>query len=258
MSRLKSFPDVAYSAVAMGVLLIAWLVASATGLVQPSYFPTPASLFQSAIDLVKYGYQGHSLAQHVGSSLFRTVAGFAIGVVLGVPLGLFAGYSRITGAMVSPIIAFIRPIPPIAFIPMAVLYFGLGELGKIILIAFVSFNYAQTNAEAGAKQVPLAYLRAAESLGLTRMQTFYYVVVPAALPQIFTGLKVALALSWAVVVAAELVGAQSGLGYMISDAALLLRIPVVFIGIILIGLIGLTLNLTLNAAESRIVHWIGR
>ena len=195
---------------------------------------------------------------HVKSSLLRTLAGFAAGVVVGVPLGLFTGYNARASAMISPIMAFIRPIPPIAFIPMTVLYFGLGEVGKIVLIFFVSFNYVQTNAHAGAANFPIAYRRASESLGLTRWQTFMRIVLPGALPQIFTGLKVALALSWAVVVAAELVGAQSGLGFMISDAALLFRIPVVFIGIALIGAIGLAMNLTLNWLEARIVHWKGR
>ena len=181
-----------------------------------------------------------------------------MGVIIGVPLGLLTGYSRRMGAMISPIMAFIRPIPPIAFIPMAVLYFGLGELGKIVLIIFVSFNYVQANAQAGAASFPIAYRRAAQSIGLTEWQTFVRAVLPAALPQIFTGLKVALALSWAVVVAAELVGAQTGLGFMISDAALLFRIPVVFIGVALIGIIGLLMNLALNFVEARIVHWKGR
>jgi NitT/TauT family transport system permease protein len=106
--------------------------------------------------------------------------------------------------------------------------------------------------------VPIAYIRAARTLGLTPGQIFRKVVFPAALPHIFTGLKVAMALSWAVVVAAELVGAQKGLGFMISDAAQVFQIPVVFIGIALIGFIGLALNMTLSVAESRIVHWKGR
>jgi ABC-type nitrate/sulfonate/bicarbonate transport system permease component len=253
----KRVPDIVYSVGAIVFLLVLWVVASKYW-IKPGYLPTPEELGSTFVDLVKNGYQGQPLTQHIGISLFRTLTGFALGVVVGVPLGLLAGYSRRAGAMISPIMAFIRPIPPIAFIPMAVLYFGLGEVGKIVLILFVSFNYVQANAQAGAANFPIAYRRAAESLGLTRAQTFYRVVLPGALPQIFTGLKVALALSWAVVVAAELVGAQSGLGFMISDAALLFRIPVVFIGIALIGAIGLLLNLTLNYIESRIVHWKGR
>lgn len=251
-------PDVVYSLGAILLLLAIWWLGSALNLIKPDYFPTPATLTRAFLDLIKNGYQGSPLSQHIGISLFRTLVGFASGVVIGIPLGLLAGYSRRIGAMVSPIMAFIRPIPPIAFIPMAVLYFGLGELGKIVLIFFVSFNYVQTNAQAGAANFPIAYRRAAQSLGLTRWQTFYRIVMPGALPQIFTGLKVALALSWAVVVAAELVGAQAGLGFMISDAALLFRIPVVFIGVALIGIIGLLMNLALNFVEARIVHWKGR
>jgi NitT/TauT family transport system permease protein len=258
VDRAKQIPDVAFSVGAIAVLLLAWYLGSLWNLINPTYFPTPATLSGAFLDILKEGYQGHPLSEHIGISLFRTLVGFAVGVIIGVPLGLLTGYSRRIGAMISPIMAFIRPIPPIAFIPMAVLYFGLGELGKIVLIVFVSFNYVQANAQAGAANFPIAYRRAAQSLGLTKSQTFYRIVLPGALPQIFTGLKVALALSWAVVVAAELVGAQTGLGFMISDAALLFRIPVVFIGVALIGLIGLLMNLTLNFIEAKVVHWRGR
>jgi ABC-type nitrate/sulfonate/bicarbonate transport system permease component len=253
----RTVPNIAYSVGAIVALLVFWYVASHY-LVKPGYFPTPEELGTTFVDLVKNGYQGRPLLEHIGISLFRSLTGFVLGALVGVPLGLLAGYSRRAGAMVSPIMAFIRPIPPIAFIPMAVLYFGLGEVGKIVLIFFVSFTYVQANAQAGAANFPIAYRRASQSLGLTRAQTFFRIVLPGALPQIFTGLKVALALSWAVVVAAELVGAQSGLGFMISDAALLFRIPVVFIGIAIIGVIGLALNFALNFVEARIVHWKGR
>lgn len=251
-------PDWVWSVGAIVALLAAWVGLTASGLVKPGYLPSPREIGATLVELVGQGYQGKPLWEHVAISLFRTFSGFVLGALVGVPLGLLTGYSRRAGAMVSPIMAFIRPIPPIAFIPMAVLYFGLGEVGKIVLIFFVSFNYVQTNAHAGAANFPIAWRRAAESLGMTRTQVFVRIVLPGALPAIFTGLKVALALSWAVVVAAELVGAQSGLGFMISDAALLFRIPVVFIGIALIGVIGLLLNWGLNALEARVVHWKGR
>jgi ABC-type nitrate/sulfonate/bicarbonate transport system permease component len=254
----RRIPDVVFSIGAIVALLLVWFVVSHSSWIRPGYLPTPEVLWSTLVELVNDGYQGHPLSEHIKVSLVRTLAGFAAGVLVGVPLGLLTGYSRRAGAMVSPIMAFVRPIPPIAFIPMAVLYFGLGEVGKIVLIFWVSFNYVQANAHAGAANFPIAYRRASESMGLTRAQTFLRIVLPGALPQIFTGLKVALALSWAVVVAAELVGAQSGLGFMISDAALLFRIPVVFIGIALIGVIGLLMNLALNLLEARIVHWKGR
>ena len=254
----REIPDLVFSVLSVALLLLVWTAVSHASFIKPGYLPTPESLWTTFLDLLRDGYQGQPLHVHIQASLLRTLSGFAAGVLVGVPLGLLTGYNRRASAMVSPIMAFIRPIPPIAFIPMAVLYFGLGEVGKIVLIFFVSFNYVQTNAHAGAANFPIAYRRAAESLGLTRWQTFARIVMPGALPQIFTGLKVALALSWAVVVAAELVGAQAGLGFMIADAALLFRIPVVFIGIALIGLIGLAMNLSLNALEAWIVHWKGR
>ena len=258
LTAARRIPDLAYSMGALVALVVVWTVGTEFGFISPSYLPSPRGLATEFVRLVKDGYQGVALTTHIGVSLFRTLTGFVAGALLGVPLGLLTGYSRPAGAMVSPIMAFIRPIPPIAFIPMAVLYFGLGELGKVVLIFFTSFNYVHVNAHAGAANIPIAYKRAAQSLGLTPSQTFFRVILPGSIPQIFTGLKVAMALSWAVVVAAELTGAQAGLGYMISDAALLFRIPVVFIGIALIGVIGLILNLALNFIEDKVVHWKGR
>jgi len=254
----RRVPDAVWSALSIGSIFLVWWAVTTSGLVGPDYLPTPQALFGEFVGLVENGYRGIPLWQHIFASLFRTLTGFVLGVIVGVPTGLMTGYSRVGSAMVSPLMAFIRPIPPIAFIPMAVLYFGLGEVGKIALIFFTAFNYAHVNSHAGAVNVPIAYYRAAESIGLTRVQTFFRVVLPAAIPTIFTGLKVAMALSWAVVVAAELVGAQRGLGFMISDAAQLFRIPVVFIGIALIGVIGLLLNLLLSLIEARLVHWKGR
>lgn len=256
--RAAPVPSFVLSVLSLLVLFILWTVVSTSGMLPQGYLPSPLELAREAAALLKNGYKDSSLFEHVKISLFRTLAGFGLGILFGVPLGLYTGFSRVGGALASPIMAFIRPIPPIAFIPMVVLYFGLGEVGKVVLIFWTSFNYVHVNAHAGAANVPIAYLCAARSLGMTRTQLFTNVVFPAAIPQIFTGLKVAMALSWAVVVAAELTGAQSGLGYMIADAALTFRIPTVFIGIALIGAIGLGLNLALNQIESRIVHWRGR
>lgn len=256
--KRRELPNLVISISSVLVLIVLWIGISTSGWLPPGYLPTPAEMVAELKLLFVSGYRGISLWDHIGISLFRTLTGFILGIAVGIPLGLITGYSRIGGAMVSPIMAFIRPIPPIAFIPMVVLYFGLGELGKVLLIFWTAFNYVHVNAHAGAANVPIAYLRAAQSIGLTRSQTFFRVILPSSIPQIFTGLKVAMALSWAVVVAAELVGAQSGLGYMISDAALVFRIPVVFIGIGLIGAIGLLLSVALNLMETWLVHWKGR
>ena len=254
----RQIPGTVISALSVLFLTVLWVLVSTSGWLPQGYLPTPREMGGELQTLFTAGYKGISIWQHIGISLFRTLTGFVLGIAVGIPLGLVTGYSRVGSAMVSPIMAFIRPIPPIAFIPMVVLYFGLGEVGKVVLIFWTAFNYVHVNAHAGAAGVPIAYQRAAQSIGLTSKQTFFRVILPSAIPQIFTGLKVAMALSWAVVVAAELTGAQSGLGYMISDAALTFRIPAVFIGIALIGAIGLLLNIMLNVMETWLVHWKGR
>lgn len=256
--RPRRVPTPVISTLAVLATIAAWFVVTNTGWISSLYLPTPQQLVSELRTLLSDGYQGTSLAGQIGISLFRTLTGFVIGSTLGVALGLAAGYYRVLGASVNPILAFIRPVPPIAFIPLVVLYFGLGETGKVALITVTAFNYTIVNAQAGAANTPIAFRRAAASLGLKRRQEFMQVIFPAALPSIFTGLRVAMALSWAVVVAAELVGAQSGLGFMVNNAALQLQIPVVFIGIGLIGLIGLILNGVISLAERRVVHWIGR
>ncbi len=257
-ARRHEVPSLVTSVLSIAFLIVVWTVVSTSGKLPSGYLPTPLEIADEVRTLFTVGYKGVPIWDHIGISLFRALSGFMLGIAIGVPLGLVTGYSRVGNDMVSPIMAFVRPIPPIAFIPMVVLYFGLGELGKVVLIFWTAFNYVHVNAHAGAANVPIAYLRAAQSIGLKRKQTFFRVVLPSAMPQIFTGLKVAMALSWAVVVAAELVGAQAGLGYMISDAALTFRITAVFVGIGLIGAIGLSLNGLLNVMEARLIHWKGR
>jgi NitT/TauT family transport system permease protein len=257
-ARRRQIPRVVISALSISTTILAWFVVTNTGWVSELYIPTPQELVSQFGVLLSEGYQDTSLWGQIGISLYRTMTGFIIGATLGIFVGLAAGYYRALAAAVNPILAFIRPVPPIAFIPLVVLYFGLGETGKITLIILTSFNYTVVNAQAGAVGTPLAFRRAAATLGLKRRQEFVRVIFPAALPSIFTGLRVAMALSWAVVVAAELVGAQSGLGFMINNAALQLQIPIVFIGIGLIGIVGLILNGIILLGERKIVHWSGR
>ena len=254
----RQVPSWVLSTFSVLCLIALWAGVSMSGILPAGYLPTPAEMADEIQLMLRDGYKHVSIWTHIEISLFRTLSGFFIAVLIGVPLGLLTGSSRVAGAWIAPIMAFVRPIPPIAFIPMVVLYFGLGEVGKVVLITWTAFTYVHVNAHAGAANVPISYMRAAKSLVLTRRQIFFRIVLFSAIPQIFTGLKVAMALSWAVVVAAELTGAQSGLGYMISDAALIFRIPVVFIGIVVIGAIGLLLNFIINIVESHFVHWRGR
>jgi ABC-type nitrate/sulfonate/bicarbonate transport system permease component len=179
-------------------------------------------------------------------------------VLVGTPIGLLVGHSRAASAILEPFFSLLRPMPAIAFIPLVILYFGIGEFSKIALIFFTSMLHMILHASAGVRAVPRELLRVADNFGLQKGDLFLHVILPAALPHIMTGIRTTTAISWALVVAAELVGAQAGLGYMVMDAATFFRIPDLYIGIILIGLIGFAIELAERRLENRLLHWRGR
>jgi ABC-type nitrate/sulfonate/bicarbonate transport system permease component len=217
-------------------LLIIWSVWALEVETPHSSFVGPLELLRQLYLLATQGYGGTSLWVHIAASLFRTGVGFIAGSIVGIFVGMAMGYSRIISSALAPIFSFIRPIPPIAYIPLVILWFGI----------------------AGVRAVPQDLIRVARTLGAGHFRLFYAVILPEALPYVMLGLKVALALSWAIVVAAELVAAQAGLGYLIMDAGTFFRIPDLYVGILLIGLIGLLLERGLTWFERRFVHWSGK
>lgn len=242
----------------MAAVLAAWLVASFTGGLDPNKLPPAQTLWETLRSLLRDGYSSAPFWQQILASLARALAGFALAVLVGVPVGIWIGTHRMFDAVVSPFLTFLRPIPPIALVPLFIFYFGIGEVSKVALIFLTSFLYLTVSTSAGVKSVPEDLILASRSLGLTRRQIFFRVIVPAASASILTGMRVAMTLSWALVVAAELIAAQVGLGYMIMDATTFYRIPIVYIGIITIGLIGLALEGALLALERRLLHWRGK
>lgn len=238
--------------------LVLWTVVTESGLVSTRFLASPWQILLRFWTLLDRGYVGTPLYVHVGASLYRTLLGFTLAVVSGITLGLLIGHITPVGAAFFPWFAFLRPIPAIAFVPLVILWFGIGEFSKISLIFLSAFLYITLNTVAGVKNVQLQLLRAAYSLGASSRQIFFHVIFPAALPQILTGVRIGSALSWALVVAAELVAAQAGLGYMIMDASTFFRVTDVYVGVIIIGLIGLVLESTLSFIEHRVVHWRGK
>lgn len=241
------------------VVLILWyLITSVFNLVDPFILPSPRIILAEFQTLVSKGYTGVPLSTHIGVSLIRTFIGLGLGIAIGIPVGLLIGYNRVFSAIISPFISFLRPIPPIAFIPLMILYFGIGEFPKIALIFLAAFWYIVLNTSSGVKSVPNDLLRAGRNLGLSGFQLFAHVILPAAMPHIVTGIKTATAISWAIVVAAELIAAQSGLGYIIMDAAIFFRLTDVYIGIALIGIIGVILEGITTLFENKLLHWRGK
>lgn len=249
--RLISFGTVA------AVLVLWWLV-TASGLASPFVLPSPRDLAVELGALVRGGYAQKPLSTHVFASLARTFTGLGLGLAVGIPVGLLMGANRTVYAVLAPLFAFMRPIPPIAFIPLMILFFGIGEFSKVFLIFMAALWYVVLNTSAGVRAVPEELLRAGRNLGLTQAQLFRHVIFWAALPHIMTGVRTAMAVSWAIVVAAELIAAQAGLGFMVMDATTFFRVPDVYIGIIFIGLAGLSLELIARTLERSFLHWQGR
>jgi ABC-type nitrate/sulfonate/bicarbonate transport system permease component len=238
--------------------LLLWTLVVDSNLISTRFTPTPYEILQEFGFLVRHGYTGVPLYDHIGASLIRTLIGFSVAVIVGIPFGLLVGRSRIFEAAFVPWFAFLRPIPAIAFVPLVILWFGIGEFSKISVIFFSCFLYITVSTIAGVKSVPVQLLRAGYSLGALDRKSFLYVVLPAALPQIMVGLRLGSAISWTLVVAAELVAAQRGLGYMIMDASTFFRVKDVYVGLILIGIIGFLLESVIAAVEGRLVHWRGK
>ena len=244
----------------VGILAIVaiWTAVVVSGLVASRLLPSPAQIVEHIELLATKGYRGTPLATHVLASVERTTIGFSLAVIFGIPVGLAMGRYRVLGALFGPVLAVLRPIPPIAFIPLAVLYLGLGEASKIVLIFLAPFMFIALNAEAGVRSVPSILIRAGQMLGYSPRQLFTRVIFPGSLPSIMSGVRTGAAVAWALVVAAELIAAQEGLGYMVASAGNFFDIRTVYAGIVIIGLIGFLVDTVARMIEERVLHWRGQ
>ena len=227
-----------------------WLVVAATRSV---VFPTPWDVVAGTLELVRDG----SIFRHIGASLFRVGAGFALAVAFAVPLGLWMGWRRGAYVTLNPIFQMLRPISPIAWIPIAILWFGVGDVSPIFLIFISSVFPMVVQTVAGVHTIEPRYLRAAANFGVSRTTLFRRVVIPAVLPQVIVGMRIGLGVAWLVVVAAEMIALRSGLGYLIMDSRNAgNRYDLVIAGMIIIGFIGLLLDGAMRRLEgTRMVRW---
>lgn len=219
------------------IFLLGWHIA--VKLSGSDLFPTPVEVAGGIGDLLKAGV----LLKYIVASLFRVSWGFFLAMVLGVPIGLLLGWYALAYRAFNPLIQIFRPISPIAWIPIAILWFGVTDLAPVFLIFLASFFPIVVASMAAVQNMQPVYLRAAQNFGLSRFELFRRVIFPAALPQILTGLRIALGIAWLVVVAAEMIAVNSGLGYLIIDARNAgKRYDLVVAGMLMIGLIGLGLD----------------
>ena len=215
---------------------------------QSLVFPTPLEVVEGTVELAGKGV----LDKYIVSSLFRVLWSFLLAVFVGVPLGLALGWSARAAQALNPLLQLLRPISPIAWIPLAILWFGLTEAAPMFLIFLASVFPITVAAMASVQNIQLNYVRAARNFGLTRLQLFVHVILPATLPQILTGLRIALGIAWLVVVAAEMVVVNpksGGLGYLILDSRSAGRYDLVVAGMVIIGVIGLLLDLFVRQVE---------
>jgi NitT/TauT family transport system permease protein len=229
--------------------LIAVLIATWWGVVIATHsviFPTPWAVITGTFELLENG----TLWRHIGASLLRVGAGFGLAVCVAVPLGLWMGWVAGAYRTLNPIFQILRPISPIAWIPIAILWFGVGDASPIYLIFISSVFPMVVQTTVGVHTIEKRYLRAAENFGVSRRTLFRQVVIPAVLPQIIVGMRIGLGVAWLVVVAAEMIALHSGLGYMIMDSRNAgNRYDLVVAGMIIIGLIGLSLDTTMRILE---------
>jgi NitT/TauT family transport system permease protein len=238
------------------ILVMAVLVAAWWALVvftESAIFPTPLAVVQGTLELARDG----TLWEHIGASLMRVGAGFGLAVLLAIPLGLWMGWVHGAFVTLNPLFQILRPISPIAWIPIAILWFGVGNASPIYLIFIASVFPMIVQTAAGVHAIESRYLRAAENFGVSRAKLFRQVVIPAVLPEILVGMRISLGVAWLVVVAAEMIALRSGLGYLIMDSRNAgNRYDLVLAGMIIIGVIGLLLDGTMRLLEGlRSVRW---
>lgn len=240
------------------MILILWVLVTWDNRISSIIIPSPAAIWTSFLDLVQNGYKGHTLWEHLGASLRRLFIAYFFAVITAITLGLLCGYSEKIRAIFEPIIAFIRPLPPLGYYTIIILWMGIGDNSKIFLLFLGAFAPIFVSCVAGVTRVKQDYINRARTLGANRGQIFLHVILPAALPDIFVGLRNAMSVAYATSVAAEMVAAVSGIGWMVLDASKYLRSDVIFVGIIIMGITGILLDKILLCIETKIVFWKGK
>jgi len=222
------------------------------------YLPAPEVTTNRFLELNADGYRNFTLVQHTWASLQRVLLGFFFGALIGIPLGYAMGLTNWARGWFDPIVEFMRPVPPLALIPLMIIWFGIGEQSKVILLFLAALWIMAIAARSGVSGVAIAKVHAAYSLGASKWQILRKVIIPNSLPEIFTGARVAMGVCWGTVVAAELVAAEKGLGMMIMVASKFQLTDIVIVGIILIGIIGFLIDVGIRSLESWLVPWKGK
>lgn len=256
--RLPLSRQLTLSFATLAVLLAIWWGVTALQLISPLFLPPPQQVLQKLIVIAgPQGFMDATLWQHLAASLTRIAVALVAATILGVPVGIAMGLSPTIRGILDPLIELYRPVPPLAWLPLVIIWFGIGETPKILLIYLAIFAPVVMSTLAGVKSAQQVRIRAAQSLGASRAQVLWLVILPGALPEILTGLRIGLGVGWSTLVAAELIAATRGLGFMVQSAGEFLATDVVLAGIAVIAIIAFLLELGLRALQRRLTPWHG-
>ena len=251
-------PSAAISVVTVLVLLAAWFLVTNLGLIKPLFLPSPQAVFQQFHEYLTGAANDKPLWEHFTASMFRVFTAFGLACVTAVPIGIAMGMSRVARGIFDPPIEFYRPLPPLAYLPLIIIWFGIDELPKVLLIYLACFAPLALAARSGMKSAAQEQINAAYSMGASYRQVVLHVVLPSALPEILVGMRIAVGFGWTTLVAAEMVAANVGLGQMVLNASNFLRTDIVIMGIIVIGVVAYLFDLLMRWIERRLVPWKGR
>lgn len=246
------------SAASVGVVIGLWWLVSHLSWVSDLFLPTPEKVISAFGEILRDGYKGRPLIFHIGESLYRLGFAIALAILTAVPLGLLCGASDRLRAVFEPLIEFYRPLPPLAYYTLLVIWLGIENASKIALLFLAAFAPLYIAAVAGVQRVPRDRINGCQSLGANRWQIFRYVIFPSVLPDLFTGLRTAIGFAYTTLVAAEMVAAVSGVGWMVLDASKFLRSDVIFVGIFIMGGIAVLIDGLLQWVMRSHLTWVGR
>ncbi len=251
-SKLPRILESSFTSVAsLSIIVNIWHAILSFGLVNANFLPTPLDVFESLVGLL----HDETFIGDIYSSISRVLTGFLVGAITGLILAGINSYSRISSKITTPWIEVVRPIPPLAWIPIAILFFGLGDKPAIFLVSLGSFFPIYTTTYQAIKNIPEKYLHTAKVLGANTKLLLLDVIIPSILPRVIAGLKIGLGMSWMIVITAELVGSTSGLGYFIELNRLLLHVDNVIVGMLVIGAIGYAMNASISFIEKKFSHY---
>ena len=250
--------SVVISIVTVVVLFVLWFLVTNLGLIKPLFLPSPQAVWQQFHEYLTGAANDKPLWQHFAASMLRVFSAFFLACVTAIPVGIAMGMSRVARGIFDPPIEFYRPLPPLAYLPLIIIWFGIDEMPKVLLIYLACFAPLALAARSGMKSAAQEQINAAYSMGASYGQVILHVILPSALPEILVGMRIAIGFGWTTLVAAEMVAANVGLGQMVLNASNFLRTDIVVMGIIVIGVVAYLFDMLMRWVERRLVPWKGR